>query len=148
MQSKLHSDILILEYSAFDTSKLSPKSLDHFCHFEDNDILLLTDVCQLLSIDDKRTHRSKIGVIREEIFLEALSGLHQGNGSISTFHLFHSITPRTRASPMGISINNRTTSSASEVHVVSFERGEASSITYLYDDTLLDSSVEQVKGFS
>ena len=76
MQSKLHSDILILEYSAFDTSKLSPKSLDHFCHFEDNDILLLTDVCQLLSIDDKRTHRSKIGVIREETFLEALSGLH------------------------------------------------------------------------
>ena len=148
MQSKLHSDILILEYSAFDTLKLSPKSPDHFCHFEDNDILLLTDVCQLLSIDDKRTHKSKIEVIREEIFLEALSGLHQGNGSISTFHLFHSITPRTRASPMGISINNRTTSTASEVYVVLFERGEASSITYLDDDTLLDSSVEQAKGFS
>ena len=49
---------------------------------------------------------------------------------------------------MGISINNRTTSTASEVYVVSFERGEASSVTYVDDDKLLDSSVEQIEVFS
>ena len=49
---------------------------------------------------------------------------------------------------MGISINNRTTSTASEVYVVLFERGEVSSITYLDDDTLLDSSVGQIGVFS